>query len=154
MKREFVRPVGGGSSSVRGSSRGRGGDRFGAESDGGGAELREGDRVEGRFGGKGKWYPGKIDRVNLDGTFNISYDDGDRERGVKREFVRPVGGGSSSVRGRATARSSGRSTSVARSSSFGRRSARTMDDIDGIGGTGGGGRLRPRAFAKDAAYEY
>ena len=40
----------------------------------------EGDQVEGNYRGKGKWYPGKITRDRQDGTFDISYDDGESGR--------------------------------------------------------------------------
>merc|ERR1712227_1165888 len=43
-------------------------------------DLKRGDIVEARYGGKAKYYPGKISRVNADGTFDILYDDGDTER--------------------------------------------------------------------------
>ena len=38
-------------------------------------------KVEARFRGKTRYYPGKISRDNRDGTYDISYDDGDRETG-------------------------------------------------------------------------
>jgi hypothetical protein len=37
--------------------------------------LREGMRVEARFRGKSKYYPGVIRRENRDGTFDIDYND-------------------------------------------------------------------------------
>ena len=44
-----------------------------------------GDAVECKYqaarGGK-KWYKGKIARVNSDGSFDVTYDDGDSERHV------------------------------------------------------------------------
>ena len=50
---------------------------------------REGALVECRFGGRAKFYPGRIERVHDDGgTFDVLYDDGDRERGVARALVR------------------------------------------------------------------
>ncbi|CAN0123526.1 unnamed protein product, partial [Scytosiphon promiscuus] len=52
------------------------------------AALLEGDRVEADFRGRGRYYPGRIARVNLDGTFNIDYDDGEKERGVTDDLVR------------------------------------------------------------------
>ena len=52
-------------------------------------ELVEGASVEAFYKGK-KWYPGKISRVRLNGTFDISYDDGEKEIGVTRENVRGV----------------------------------------------------------------
>ena len=33
-------------------------------------ELQRGDRIEANYKGKGKWYKGKIDRVNSNGTFD------------------------------------------------------------------------------------
>ena len=41
-----------------------------------------------------KYYPGKISRARLNGTFDIAYDDGDRETGVARDLIRPLGGDS------------------------------------------------------------
>ena len=38
--------------------------------------LGVGARVEAKFGSKGKFYPGKIEAVNADGTFAILYEDG------------------------------------------------------------------------------
>lgn len=40
-------------------------------------------------GGLGHWFPGRIDRVNDDGTFAVTYDDGDTEGDVTRERLRP-----------------------------------------------------------------
>jgi len=50
-------------------------------------------KVEARYRGKLKWYPGKITRVRLDGTYDIDYDDGEKETNVEAELVRSVGGG-------------------------------------------------------------
>ena len=36
------------------------------------------------YRGKSKWYKGKIMRVNVDGTYDIEYDDGDVERRVRK----------------------------------------------------------------------
>ena len=41
------------------------------------------------------FYPGKIVKCNKDGSFNVQYDDGDFEKGVKREFIKAVKGGAS-----------------------------------------------------------
>ena len=51
-------------------------------------KLREGDKVEARFGGRDKWYAGKITNARSDGTFDIMYEDGDTERRVKKRLVR------------------------------------------------------------------
>jgi len=40
-----------------------------------GSGLREGMKVEARFKGKLRYYPGTIRRENRDGTFDIDYDD-------------------------------------------------------------------------------
>ena len=37
--------------------------------------LREGMKVEARFKGKLRYYPGVIRRENRDGTFDVDYDD-------------------------------------------------------------------------------
>ena len=39
-------------------------------------DFREGDKVEANYRGRGRWYPGKIARVRLNGTFDVDYDDG------------------------------------------------------------------------------
>lgn len=54
--------------------------------------FRVGQEVEGNYGGKGKWYKGKIESSNPNGTFDIVYNDGDRERGVAKEHIRLEGG--------------------------------------------------------------
>ena len=45
-------------------------------------------KVEARYRGKSKYYPGVISRVRLNGTVDINYDDGEKELGVKPDFVR------------------------------------------------------------------
>ncbi|CAN0564752.1 unnamed protein product, partial [Ectocarpus sp. 12 AP-2014] len=44
--------------------------------------LLQGDKVEANFRGRGRFYPGRIRRINLDGSFDIDYSDGEKERGV------------------------------------------------------------------------
>ncbi|CAM9753461.1 unnamed protein product, partial [Laminaria digitata] len=89
---------GGGSGGGRGGGSSGGGDRNaerGSRSEGRGGKRslpREGDKVEVNYRGRGKFYKGRIARVNLDGTFNIDYDDGEKERGVSEENVRSVVG--------------------------------------------------------------
>jgi hypothetical protein len=56
--------------------------------DGSGTYLCQGDKVEARFGGGNKYYPGVIERVQEDGTYNIGYEDGDRETHVEEAFIR------------------------------------------------------------------
>ena len=48
-----------------------------------------GDEVEARYKGKNKFYPGKISRARFDGSYDVLYDDGDRELGVSKEMIRP-----------------------------------------------------------------
>ena len=50
--------------------------------------MEAGDRVVGRFNAGASWYPGTIEKVAEDGTVDISYDDGDREKGVQPSLVR------------------------------------------------------------------
>jgi len=60
--------------------------------------LDEGAKVEGNYRGKGKWYPGRISRVNGDGTVDIDYDDGERETRVEESMVRLIGEASGKAR--------------------------------------------------------
>ena len=48
--------------------------------------LAVGAAVEARHNGGRKWYPGKISKAHDDGTFDVAYDDGDRESGVVKEL--------------------------------------------------------------------
>ena len=50
----------------------------------GGDELREGMKVEARYRGRGRYFPGRISRVHPDGTYDRDYDDGEQERGVEK----------------------------------------------------------------------
>ena len=52
--------------------------------------LTVGLAVETRYRGRSKYYPGKISKVNGDGTFDVDYDDGEQESEVKAEFLRPL----------------------------------------------------------------
>ena len=54
--------------------------------------LHEGCAVMARFGRGAEWYPGRVTRVHASGKVDISYDDGDREEGVKPKYVRLVAG--------------------------------------------------------------
>ena len=65
--------------------------------------LAEGMKVEARYRGKARYYPGRIKRDNRDGTFDVDYDDGEKEARVLSTFVRPedgagaIGGGCGGV---------------------------------------------------------
>ncbi|KAH8049180.1 tudor domain-containing protein [Aureococcus anophagefferens] len=64
--------------------------------------LAVGAAVEARHNGGRKWY-GQDLKAHDDGTFDVAYDDGDRESGVVKEFVRPAGGSPRRSRARANA---------------------------------------------------
>ena len=53
-------------------------------------KFRQGDRVEGNYRGKGNFHPGKIGFDYRDGTYDIDYDDGDKESRVRAELIRPI----------------------------------------------------------------
>ena len=58
-----------------------------------GGPLEEGQRVEARHGGNEKWYPGVISAVNKNprgrgASYDIHYNDGDKETGVQRGLIR------------------------------------------------------------------
>ena len=57
-------------------------------------ELKLGCIIEARYRGKNKYYPGKITRCRFDGSFDILYDDGERELGVAKELIKAKGGNS------------------------------------------------------------
>jgi hypothetical protein len=87
VDKSLIKSLGGGggrgaSSDLEGRSRGRGGG------------LGEGDKVEAKYRGGSRYYKGKITRKRLNGTFDILYDDGEKEMGVSEEMVRAVGGSS------------------------------------------------------------
>ena len=49
--------------------------------------LVEGMRCEARHGGSMRAFDGVISKVNSDGTYDVGYDDGDKETGVARELI-------------------------------------------------------------------
>jgi len=57
-----------------------------------GGQLKIGDRVEARYRGKSKYYPGVVVRARLNGSYDIDYDDGEREKSVSVEFIRVMEG--------------------------------------------------------------
>jgi hypothetical protein len=62
----------------------------GGGGDDGGGGMSVGESIEARYRGRSKYYPGKIGRVHSDGTFDIDYDDGEKERGVQRHLIRSM----------------------------------------------------------------
>jgi hypothetical protein len=55
------------------------------------SSLQLGDKVEANYGGRGEYYPGKIVKVRANGTFDVQYDDGDREDRVRGDLIRRPG---------------------------------------------------------------
>ena len=53
--------------------------------------FKNGDTVEADFGGGGDYYSGKVKRARSDGTFDIWYEDGDRETEVPAKRIRRRG---------------------------------------------------------------
>jgi len=53
--------------------------------------LPVGTVVEARWKNGLAWFPGKIQKINPDGTYAVRYDDGDFEASVKRELIIPKG---------------------------------------------------------------
>jgi len=52
----------------------------------------EGTAIEASYRGLGKWYHGKITRDHGDGTFDVVYSDGEKEKGVSEDNIRTVKG--------------------------------------------------------------
>jgi len=67
-----------------------GGGRGGGGGGGGGFGLREGSKVEARYRGKTRYYPGKISRDHRNGTYDIDYDDGEKETRVSEDLIKAV----------------------------------------------------------------
>merc|ERR1719230_1505449 len=84
------------------------GGRDSSPSRGGGTRLEEGMKIKANYRGKGKMFPGTIKRDNRDGTYDINYDDGDREMGVREADIQ-AGGGSLREGSRVEARYRGKS---------------------------------------------
>ena len=59
-------------------------------------KLEEGDKVEADYRGRGKFYKGKISRDRGDDTYDIAYDDGERETRVEGRLIRAKESSSSS----------------------------------------------------------
>lgn len=56
------------------------------------AQILAGDRVDGLVAvrsGRPRWFTGRVERVNEDGTLHMCYDDGDEELSKDRGQVRP-----------------------------------------------------------------
>ena len=79
----------------------------GSDSDRRSDRLREGDKIEADYRGRGRFYPGKISRDRGDDTYDIAYDDGERETRVSKRLIRKQRGSSRS-RSRSRSPSRGR----------------------------------------------
>lgn len=51
-------------------------------------EISVGSKIEARYRGRDKYFPGRVRRVNANGTFDIDYDDGEKEINVDRFLIR------------------------------------------------------------------
>jgi len=71
------------------SSRRDGGGSSNKDDDG--TMIDSGDRVEARLRGRSKWHTDHVIRVNRDGTYDIHYDDGEKEQGVDASLIRRPG---------------------------------------------------------------
>ena len=56
--------------------------------------FEKGAKIEALYKGKKKWYSGICSRRNEDGSYDVTYDDGDTEKGVKVENIRAGAGDS------------------------------------------------------------
>ena len=52
------------------------------------SSFDEGDVIEARYKNGNKWFKGKISRVHSDGTYDVEYDDGDREKYIPSANIR------------------------------------------------------------------
>ena len=52
--------------------------------------LKERDKIEANYKGRGRWYPGVVQKSNSDGSFDIHYDDGEIELNVVRTMIRQL----------------------------------------------------------------
>ena len=57
---------------------------------GGDVGYNEGSKVEANYRGRGKFYPGRVKRDRGDGTYDIEYDDGERETRLPSDGIRKV----------------------------------------------------------------
>jgi hypothetical protein len=56
------------------------------------ATFKDGQQVQARHGGGEVWYRGSITAAHGNGTFDITYDDGDQEEGVPAEYIKESNG--------------------------------------------------------------
>ena len=87
VESRMIRKLGGSSSPTKRTNKDSDAEVGSGAADG----LVAGAKVEAKFGGRGKFYPGTIEATNPDGTFAILFDDGDKEPKALREHVKLVG---------------------------------------------------------------
>eukprot|EP00937_MAST-01D_sp_MAST-1D-sp2_P002894 g2894.t1 len=68
-----------------------GDDKSDGKGDAEGGSYQEGDKIECRYRGKSRYYPGRIRRARLNGTYDIDYDDGERESSVSPDLIKCQG---------------------------------------------------------------
>ncbi|CAE7718870.1 unnamed protein product, partial [Symbiodinium microadriaticum] len=56
----------------------------------GSSKYTKGDKVEVRFRGRARWFVGEVVRVRENEHYDIDYEDGEQERRVPNDFIRPV----------------------------------------------------------------
>ena len=101
--------------------------------------LRIGDKVEALYRGRGnKWYPGAVTGKNVDGTYRVTYDDGDKEDSIARQHIRSlapssIGRGSELSGRRPTSPLSGQVTVVdSHADASASRALRVGDKVEGL----------------------
>ena len=55
--------------------------------------LEVGTVIRARYKKQRKFFRGKIAQVLANGTYDIHYDDGDKEKGLPREYIQVITGG-------------------------------------------------------------
>ncbi|KAF0757747.1 hypothetical protein AaE_004166, partial [Aphanomyces astaci] len=55
------------------------------------AGWKVGQKVEARYKRRQKYYKGKVARARSNGTYDVEYDDGERETGVDKDMIRALG---------------------------------------------------------------
>jgi hypothetical protein len=93
VEAEMIKSAGGSKSKSRNPPRRRDDDDKYSDDDFDGDNLSEGSKVEARYRGGSRYYKGKVTRKRSNGTFDILYDDGEKEMGVKKSLIKSLGGG-------------------------------------------------------------
>ena len=160
-KKKKKKKAGSGSSSSSSSSHGSGdgsGNDIESESDGT-SELEEGSKVEARYKGKDKWFPATVKKVRKGrsgraSTYDLEYDDGDKEKGVARELIRKLksGGGDKKKDKKKKKKKAGSGSSSSSSSSHGSGDGSGNDiesESDGTSELEEGSKVEARYKGKD-----